>query len=97
LTKAQARYSIVYFSTKGFCPNFITEATKLQGSNNKEKKKNVTAGSTKPKTEPNMKETTKRLAPGGTGTQGRHSCNNYNQNENSSNLQKGLPQQNEHT
>jgi hypothetical protein len=27
------------FSTKGFCPNFITKATKLQGSNNKAKKK----------------------------------------------------------
>jgi hypothetical protein len=28
-----------FFSTKGFCPNFITKATKLQGSNIKEKKK----------------------------------------------------------
>jgi hypothetical protein len=27
------------FSTKGFCPNFITKATKLQGSDNKAKKK----------------------------------------------------------
>jgi hypothetical protein len=61
-------WSTIVFSTKGFCPNFITEATKLQGSNIKEKKKNVTAGSTKPKPEPNQKETTKRLAPGGTGT-----------------------------
>jgi hypothetical protein len=82
---------------QGLCPNFITKATKLQGSNIQESKKNLTAGSTKPKIEPNMKETTKRLAPGGTGTQGRPSCSNYNQNENSSSPQKGLPQQKEHT
>jgi hypothetical protein len=40
---------IYFFSTKGFCPNFITEVTKLQGSNNKAKKKNNTASSAKPK------------------------------------------------
>jgi hypothetical protein len=49
------------------------------------------------KSEPNQKETTKRLAPGGTGTQGRPTCTNYTQIKTSSSLQQGLPQQNEHT
>jgi hypothetical protein len=36
---AAAAAALVTFSTKGFCPNFITKATKLQGSNNTDKEK----------------------------------------------------------
>jgi hypothetical protein len=87
----------VLFSTKGFCPNFITKATKLQGSNNKAKKRTTPQVQQSLNTEPNQKETTKRLAPGGTGTQGRPTCTNYTQIKTSSSLQQGLPQQNKHT
>jgi hypothetical protein len=34
------QWMIQHFSIKGFCPNFITKATKLQGSNNTNKEKN---------------------------------------------------------
>jgi hypothetical protein len=81
------------FSTKGFCPNFITKATKLQGSDNKAKKKKRTTPQVQHSlnTEPNHKETTKRLAPGGTGTQGRPTCPNFTQIKTFSSLQQGLP------